>query len=453
MSGLRDYLRCLGAALSDVALCLLLLSLRPVFPPAGGQVYFPAAAWILVLAVQGAVSLFLVRRGAPVNLYIVWNVAAVTLLTVLVFWGTGQTLSGVPDVPGSRDLAVVTAFLAVLTGIHAAASAWYLPKANWLLIYVDALILMLAFYLWAVSMAEIGGENGAALAAVSAIALDLFAVNQIRTREEGEAVIRGSGTGGKLALLGIAAFIAGITAVCVGAGAGQIHSAVDVILVILRLAGMVLAFLLQVFTVAVSAVILLLMLLFPGGSPRVEERVMTNVQETIEEVTGVARFQVPEWFWPAALTAAGLVCLVFVLMKFKGVRFRRPERKKTVHRVTRKNHAFSALKQMAKALISRLSSELRYRKNKNTRAGLLVFAERAGKGRKLGRLAAESPGEYLRRLAAHGTKEEQEKKNDALLSLADRFDQVYYAGGDIPSKEECREYRRELEKYFEIQSV
>lgn len=65
----------------------------------GGQVYFPAAAWILVLAVQGAVSLFLVRRGAPVNLYIVWNVAAVTLLTVLVFWGTGQTLSGVPDVP------------------------------------------------------------------------------------------------------------------------------------------------------------------------------------------------------------------------------------------------------------------------------------------------------------------------------------------------------------------
>lgn len=194
-------------------------------------------------------------------------------------------------------------------------------------------------------------------------------MNQIRTREEGEAVIRGSGTGGKLALLGIAAFIAGITAVCVGAGAGQIHSAVDVILVILRFAGMVLAFLLQVFTVAVSAVILLLMLLFPGGSPRVEERVMTNVQETIEEVTGVARFQVPEWFWPAVLTAAGLVCLAFVLMKFKGVRFRRPERKKTVHRVTRKNHAFSALKQMAKALISRLSSELRYRKNKNTLAG------------------------------------------------------------------------------------
>ena len=161
MSGLRDYLRCLGAALSDVALCLLLLSLRPVFPPSGCQVYFPAAAWILVLAVQGAVSLFLVRKGAPVNLYIVWNVAAVTLLTVLVFRGTGQTFSGVPDVPGSRDLAVVTAFLAVLTGIHAAASAWYLPKANWLLIYVDALILMLAFYLWAVSMAEIGGGEGA----------------------------------------------------------------------------------------------------------------------------------------------------------------------------------------------------------------------------------------------------------------------------------------------------
>ena len=124
-----------------------------------------------------------------------------------------------------------------------------------------------------------------------------------------------------------------------------------------------------------------------------------------------------------------------------------------MHRVTRKNHAFSALKQMAKALISRLSSELRYRKNKNTLAGLLVFAERAGKGRKLGRLAAESPGEYLRRLAAQGTEEEREKKNDALLSLADRFDQVYYAGGDSPSREECREYRRELEKYFEIQSV
>ena len=155
MSGLRDYLRCLGAALSDVALCLLLLSLRPVFPPAGCQVYFPAAAWILVLAVQGAVSLFLVRKGAPVNLYIVWNVAAVTLLTVLVFRGTGQTFSGVLDVPGSRDLAVVTAFLAALTGIHAAVSAWYLPKANWLLIYVDALILMLAFYLWAVSLSLI----------------------------------------------------------------------------------------------------------------------------------------------------------------------------------------------------------------------------------------------------------------------------------------------------------
>ena len=76
---------------------------------------------------------------------------------------------------------------------------------------------------------------------------------------------------------------------------------------------------------------------------------------------------------------------------------------------------------MAKALISRLSSELRYRKNKNTLAGLLVFAERAGKGRKLGRLAAESPGEYLRRLAAQGTKEDRDKKNDALLSLADRF--------------------------------
>ena len=116
-----------------------------------------------------------------------------------------------------------------------------------------------------------------------------------------------------------------------------------------------------------------------------------SVQETIEEVTGVARFQVPEWFWPAVLTAAGLVCLAFVLMKFKGVRFRRPERKKTVHRVTRKNHAFSALKQMAKALISRLSSELRYRKNKNTLAGLLVFA-------RAGRKKGESWGVWRRRV-------------------------------------------------------
>lgn len=427
--------------------------------------FIPAGLWILILAVQVLVSLVAVGRGVPAVWYVLWNLAATAFLAFAVFRGTYETVGGAVNISGSADLGFWAAFFAVLAGIHAAAAAWYLPGANGLLRYVDVLAVSAVLWLWISSQVMPGEYISPLIAAAAAMILDLLAVNQIRTREEGEEVIYGSGTGGKLALAAVALVIFLVTAVCIGAASGQINSAVDVLLVILKFAGRLLTWILGIFTLIIAAVLVFGMMLLPGKLSPLEERMTENLGESAAELTGGQWLHFPPWFWPAAGAAALVICLAVTLVKLRGIKLKRPADSRPAARVVRKNKAWEAIRLFLLRLAQRIAGEVRYFSNRNTAAGLFIYAQRMGAGHGSPRRASEGPGEYLRRLAATGGPRPKESSDAspgggmetpaaALLRLAETMDRIYYGGStDDLFPPACREYRLEIRRYFENQNV
>lgn len=87
-----------------------------------------------------------------------------------------------------------------------------------------------------------------------------------------------------------------------------------------------------------------------------------------------------------------------------------------------------------------LQFEWRYRCNRNTAAGLLIYAQRRGRTRKVGRREGESAGAFLRRLSREG-------KEPELAELAEKLEKIFYGKGfEQPDAKECRRFRRMLDR-------
>lgn len=451
MSGFRDYLRGISVLISDVAACVMVLSLAPVFPDIS-YVRIPVLVWVIFLMVQLLVNLILTWRSVSVNMYLIWNTAATAFLAYLA--GRGAVC---PE--GMGTFAVLTALCAMCTAIHGAYAAWVLPGANGILHYVDGLVVGLAFYLYAAFDAgEWTLNQDAAILAGAAILVNLLAVNQIRTNEESVNIIRGAGAGSKLVLGVIVAGILGLTGAVTGFASGQIHSAVDFLLWLCLIAAKVLEVVFTAIGTVLGWLILLIVLLFPATPQSARENVQTMVQENIEELVEESGFTLPLWFWQLLGIAALVVIASWILRYFRGVRIGRPRRAGKKRRVVRKSHVLSELLRLGRCLRERLIFEFRYRKYRRTPAGLLVYADRlgrrvkdpeAGRRENLGRRKTESPGEYLRRLAGCARREAAEEPElaEGLRGLATLMDEMYYHGKNPGfSREECLRYEELLRR-------
>lgn len=408
MNRMMDIVRGFSVLLSDLALASLAVLLVPVITRQQVTIGYPV--WMGYLAVQFLLSYWLMELGISMNSYLIFQtvaVAAGSYLTCRVsdsgsVWGTGMgdaaaaAFTARPGGPG--DLAVFLLSCTVATGLHSAWTAYRLPGSNTMVRYVDGLAVTLAFYLYAVYATGLPVDRTLVLVVSGAMVLDLLVVNRLRTGEECPSVIQGAGNGARVVLVLFFAACLALTGGIVGLASGQVHSLVDVLLVVLAGIWKVVYGVAGAVGMVLGYLILFVIALLPNGPPGARERVRELVNlgsrtEPAEEYTGS--------LFPAillcGLAVAGVLALLYQLrgIRVRGIRLQTRRRK-----VVRKSHLLSALWALAVRCLEGLGfawDSWRYRK---TPPGLLVLAERAGRKAKMGRRTGESPGAYLRRLAA-----------------------------------------------------
>ncbi len=445
MSGFRDFIRGFCVLLSDIAVCALALTLLRFLPDVG-FVRLPLALWAAALAGVLAAGLILTARGISMNAYLIWN-AVLTAGTAVLVW-RGTQCGAYPGV-----IAGMAAICAACTAVHGAYLAWRLPGANMIVVYVDTLVVFLAFYLYTLLWSDAGaGHETAAFAAVTMV-LDLFAVNRIRTDDDA-GVIRGAGTASRLILLLIVLVILTLTGAVVGLASGQIHSLVDLLLWIGIRVGRIVGAILTLFATVIGWIIILLLILLPNTPKPLEENFQNMVAQNVEEIAETTGLTLPLWFWIALGAVLLAVFLAALFSALRGIRLNRVRRGVKRRRAVRKSHAFSAFLELAGRARAALAFEISYRRNRRTAGGLLVYADRLGKSvaarienrgktGKLRRDPAESPGAYFRRLAAYAQTNDAER----LRGLAERMDLEYYGGGSARlTGEECRMYEEILRR-------
>lgn len=453
MRGFHDFLRCTGALVSDLALCLLAAALCRALQ-AGDVLVLPVLPWLAVFEVQTVINLILIRRGLSVNGYLVWNTAVVAAGTAAVVLLTARGQYG-------EDYGLLIGAGAAVTFIHAAAASWYLPKANGLLRYVDCLIVALAFYLYTTTQLGRTMDAAALTICMAAVILDLLAINQIRTHEEDVSIISGAAAASRIVLLLLVLAIFVVTGLVVGFASGQIHSAVDIFLWLATIAARMIGTVFSVIGKILATIILFILMLLPTTSPRIQENARMELFGETAEMAEESSAGLPLWLQITFAAVIVLALFALALYQFRGRKLGRMRRPQLRRSVKRTGHLWEALRELAKKIAAAITFEFQYRKNRCTPAGLLVYADRAGKrhlprvGKKarqrppLCRLPGESPGEYMRRLGLYSTEEQKGEPEDGrrLRQLGERMDEYYYQGrGEVLTREDCREYEAVLRR-------
>ncbi len=439
-----EYLQGFSAILSDIVIGCLTLALVPM--AVNMEVGIATHLWILCAAVQLLVSMCMISAGTSWSVYLAFQGAAI--VAGCIFTACGSFFSAYRP-----DMVMILCFLVIAVGSHGALAAYRLPGANGIMRYVDVLVCMTAFYLYGTFQTGIP-ESRELLALVPGVmALDLLMVNHLRTGGESASVIRGAGVGSRLALLGILVVCVMITGGLVGIASGQVHSAVDFLLVVLMGIYRVLAVIFGLIGRVLAFILLFLIALLPIAPKRAQENAAMRVEEELEEVLGETASQIPAWI--LAMVCAGLLlaAVIWLLYQLRNVRIQRiapPRRRK---RAVRQSHLWVAFKTLFRRLRDGMIFEWEYFCYRKTPQGLLVLAERIGKQKKLVRRPEESPGAYIRRfdqeLRSRNTANETMGGAMELAGLARLLDQIFYAGKtEIPEDfdyQACAQRLRSLE--------
>lgn len=389
MSRISNYVRGFSVLLSDVAMCCLIVGLIPLL--AKWELYAALPVWIGYLAALFLADDLMASFGVPMNVYLLGNGAVIgagTFLTFRYSWCSS----------GSMEMRMLLACCAAGTGVHGAAAAYRLPGSNGILRYVDCMIAALAFYLYAVFQTGFPGNQEFIPLTLAAMGLDLLMVNHLRTGDESRSVIRGAGAGGKLVLALMFSGCLIVTGAVVGLASGQVHSFVDVLLVVLSWGWNLVEVVFGVIGRVLGAIILLLVMILPATPKAAKDNMMASVQESAEEIVEYTGIVVPGWMFGAVLGAGALVLAGWIMYRLRHTTFQRKTVRRKRRRVVRRSYLFPALMMTVKRIRERLAFEWTYRRFRKTPQGLFVLAERVGKQRKVGRRASESPGEYMRRL-------------------------------------------------------
>lgn len=453
MSRISNYLRGISALVSDVAVCCLIVGLIPLL--ARWEMDAALPVWIGYLCLLFLADEIMASVGVPMNVYLLGNGAVIATGSFLVFrcsW----------CVPDSLDIRVLLFICAAGTGIHGAIAAYRLPGSNGLLRYVDSMIVILAFYLYAVFETGIPGNQEFVPLTLAALALDLLMVNHLRTGDESKSVIHGAGAGGKLVLALLLAGCLIVTGAVVGLASGQVHGIVDILLVIMMYLWKIAEIVFRVIGTVLGGLILLLVMFLPATPQSARQNMMDSVQESAEEVIETTGTVLPEWVLYTVLGVGAFVLAGWVMYKLRHTTFRRKLVRRNRHRIVRKSYLLPALLMLCRRIRERLVFEYAYCRSRKTPQGLLVLAERIGKQKKIGRRVHESPGEYMRRLElvleaqqeAGRTIPEQTKAAEegcSLSHLGELLDRIYYAG------QHCRltseEYLGYVKKLQEVQGI
>lgn len=428
---ISNYLRGISVLISDVAVCCLTVGLIPLL--AKWEMNAALPVWIGYLCLLFLADDLMAAFGVPMNVYLIGNGATIGLGAFLV----SRCSWCVPD---SVDIRLLLFICAAGTGIHGAAAACRLPGSNGILRYVDSLIVLLAFYLYAVFETGLPGNPEFLPLTLAAMALDLVMVNHLRTGEENKSVIHGAGAGGKLVLALVLTGCLTVTGIIVGLASGQVHSVVDILLVIMTYLWKIAEVIFGVIGRVLGGIILFLVMLLPATPQAARQNMMDTVQESAEEIIDSTGILLPEWVLYAVLGAAALALAGWVMYQLRHTTLRRKIIKKSHHRMVRKSYLLPALLALCRRIRERLAFECAYRCCRKTPQGLFVLAERIGKQKKLGRRVHESPGEYMRRLDLV-LKAQQESSSGAaagekgtsyddcsLAYLGEMLDRIYYAG-------------------------
>lgn len=478
MNGFHDYLRGICVLLSDAAACVMVLYLLPVFPGIS-YVWVPIGGWVLFLMVHFLISLILTGRGISMNGYLVWNGAAAVLGAVLMGkWALCPEYAGL--------FSAMAAVCVGLTTIHGAYAAWTLPGANTIIKYVDCLVVLLAFYLYAAVSSGWMPDRAVMLLAVTSLLTALAVINQIRTNDENVNIIRGAGAGSRCILFFIILGILVLTGLVTGLASGQIHSAVDVLMWLMIKAAGIMNVVFSVIGTVLAWIIILVFSLFPAMPQAARENAQTMLKENVEEIVEETGLTLPLWFWQLLGAVLMIGAIIGILYTFRNVRLSRVRRRTGRKKAVKKSYVAAELKRLFQKAKEAVIFELQYRKYRRTPAGLLIYADRVGrrvkrrkKGREqgseragergreqgreqagergremdshetLGRRRGESPGEYMRRLAIYAPRDltGQADAAESLRRLAVLLDEMYYHGQDISlTREECRKYEEIFNK-------
>lgn len=430
MGRISNYLRGISVLLSDAALCCLIIGLIPLL--AKWQMDAALPVWIGYLCLLFLADDLMASFGVPVNAYLIGN-------GVFIAAGTYAVLHCAWCAPGSFDIRVLLGLCAAGTGIHGAIAAYCLPGSNGILRYVDMMIVVLAFYLYAVFETGMPGNPEFIPFTLAVMALDLLMVNHLRTGEESKSVIHGAGTGGKLVLVLMLIICLTVTGVIVGLASGQVHSFVDLALAVLAYLWKIIELVFRVIGKVLGGIILLLVMFLPATPPAAKQNMMAAVQENAEEVMESTGIVLPERVLYAVLGGAVLALAGWIMYQLRHTTFRRKTWRPGRHRLVRKSYLLPALAALCRQIRDRLAFEWAYRRFRKTPQGLLVLAERTGKQKKIGRRIHESPGEYMRRLdlvlkaqqeSSESAGEEKGISEDgcSLAHLGKLLDRIYYAG-------------------------
>lgn len=442
MRWMWEYLRGVSVLLGDVAVFALIFSLVPaVFPSQSFSVAL--GWWCLYACVLFLVDEYLAGAGISMNLYLLLNAAGILAGSFLVVCRS-------VSVPHQEAFFLCLGAAAGGTGIHGAICGYRLPRSDGILRYVDVLIVLTGFYLYAVFQGRGELDQGAVGFGAAVFALDLVTVNHLRISDEAPSVIRGTGVGSRVILAGLFAASFAVTVFLVGAASGQVRSAADVLLLIM---GFVLRGLEAFFTAVgwiLGRIILFFLWLFPATSPQVRENIQENLGFQPDE-TAEAGFQLPSWVLTVLAVVILLGALVWVLYQLRHVKLRRsraPSRKK---KVARKSYVLEELLALGRRIWDWIIFEGRYRLSWNTPEGVFVYAQRMGRRKGIRRRKEETPGEYLRHLARRLEEKRQTEKADDLYWLAERLDQIFY-GGDgrggekEMSRSQCKRCREQIRR-------
>lgn len=433
-----EYLRGFSVLLSDVAVCMLMIGFVPMI--GGWEFSCDLAVWLGGIAIQLFLGMLLISLGTTWTVFLIVQGAAIT----------GEVIAvclRLQSVSYLADMRLLVGIVAFFVGIHAAVAAYRQPKANTILGYVDTLIVLLAFYLYT-EYAAGRSQQTLWVLSLGAMAFDMLVIGHLRVHSEEGHQIQGASAAGKIMLAVLPLTFILVTGAAVGVASGQIHSAVDLLLVIAREVGAVLSVIFGAIGNVLAAIILFLIRILPDAQQNAAQESMTAMGEMAEIAEEESGGILPVWVFPLifGLFLAGLA--IWILYQLRDKKIFRAKIRTHRHKVVRKSYLLPMIIAFLRRFAEAVVFEWHYLRCRRSPQGLLVLAERTGRKHRLRRHPGESPGGYVRRLSREGLVDESDsgtaqdsqapqnsekyaENKEILIRLAGLLDDIFYGGETV----------------------
>lgn len=407
---LNAAMRSFVCALVCAALGALLIALMLALYDFNRTVTLAISTWVLVLAAQAAVNELLLARGTTQLFFLIAN-------GLLLLFGCGEVVSRTVFIPGSAGFPVLLRIFFFTSGFFGAYAAQKDPDSNVFVRCADALIIVAALYLAAAFALGDSPHMPILVFFLAAFLLSVVMTASLRAGGESDSVVRGTGIGGWLVLLGLLALCLLVSAGILGVSTGHVESLVGWFILLWRLLGRIGMSALHVLAWVLSLI-----------APQYKHASIEPVSQADDpmDMSGFTIPDAPQWIvyvFIAAVAAVLILILVVVIRMLAGAKLTRSRTKRRRRRVTRKSHFLAALRALIASAGSAIAFEAAYRFGPPSVQRLYVLCLRTGRLRLMPKQHSETPGAYLRRY--HGALLAQQS-DSSLDALSASLDAVLY---------------------------